>query len=502
MSRSTEIQTNNLAMQSPNVTQLRSRLDDVERQLAVVNMKLARTEAQLDAYADVFPQSATFGQRIAKSEKRIRRLTWQVAILLPVTAPIGAVLRLIYNTLRKFSKKRKQNKHLREAVVADGTSTVVKLASPDSQKASVRRYNTQGYRVPDAPNILLIKPDHIGDLFLAFPAVEALRTYWPDCKLTVVCAPGNIELAQNSGLFDEVRGFSFFAAMSENVKKPTSEIYSGITAAVPEHYDIAIDMRHDDDTRPLLGYVSADIKAGFDSQGARYTPLDISLPQIQQNNPLYKNLHNIDRLNLLVARIASALRPPTDSPVQQLVDKSSFANPLKGRPFAVLAPGAGTKAKKWSAQSYATLAKSLIDKYGLEVVVIGGPGEKEFADEILALAGPEHVLDLVGKLPLKDMPGAIDGAAVFIGNDTGATHLAALMGVPTIGIFSGVADINIWKPVGDNVDVIKATVACSPCHIARLEDCVANHICMTAITVDAVLEVVDEKLAVSRLRAI
>lgn len=471
------------------------RLRFVEQQLEVMTRNLSRAEMQLEAYADAFSQSTTFGPRIAKAEKRLRRLTWQLAILLPVTAPIGALLRLIYNSARKLDKKRK----LKKASFGKDTSLVQNDFSIVPQKGNrdvvVRNYHGFHFDEYKEPNILLIKPDHIGDLFLAFPAIELLKSAWPNGKLTLVCAPGNVEIARNTGMFEDVRGFPFFANLSENVKKATQDLYSGILNVVPEQYDIAIDLRHDDDTRLLLGFVNATIKAGFDSHGARFTPLDISLPQIQQDSALHRNPHNVHRLNLLVSQVINTLQPVSKRPLEGLLSSSTFENPLKGQPYAVLAPGAGTKAKKWSTGSYSELAKALHKEFGFKIMLLGGPSEQEYSDAIINEVGAEHVTDFIGKLPLKDMPKAILDARIFIGNDTGATHLAAMMDIPTVAVFSGVADFNIWRPMGAKLDVVKATVGCSPCHIARIENCVADHICMKAISVDLVLDIVRQRLS-------
>ena len=96
-------------------------------------------------------------------------------------------------------------------------------------------------------------------------------------------------------------------------------------------------------------------------------------------------------------------------------------------------------------------------------------------------------LDLIANLPLVDLASVIANAQIFVGTDTGATHLAALIGVPTVVVFSGVADHNIWRPMGRSVAVVRKPLACSPCHIARIEDCVAAHKCMVDIKVDDVL---------------
>lgn len=92
----------------------------------------------------------------------------------------------------------------------------------------------------------------------------------------------------------------------------------------------------------------------------------------------------------------------------------------------------------------------------------------------------------MGKLSLKDLASVISKADFFVGTDTGATHLSALVGVPTIVVFSGVADHNIWEPLGKSVCIVRKPIACAPCHIARIDECVAQHKCMRDIEVEDV----------------
>jgi ADP-heptose:LPS heptosyltransferase len=76
---------------------------------------------------------------------------------------------------------------------------------------------------------------------------------------------------------------------------------------------------------------------------------------------------------------------------------------------------------------------------------------------------------------------------LFIGIDTGTTHMAALMGIPTVNIFAGTADINIWRAKGPNVITLYAPVECAPCHLGKVEDCSYGLRCLTSISEDDVV---------------
>ena len=90
-------------------------------------------------------------------------------------------------------------------------------------------------------------------------------------------------------------------------------------------------------------------------------------------------------------------------------------------------------------------------------------------------------------MPIENLPALLSNASLYIGNDTGTTHIAAKLGVPTICIFSGAADYRVWQPFGANVRTMRVAIGCSPCHLDRREECPVDVKCLRLITVDDVL---------------
>ncbi len=113
----------------------------------------------------------------------------------------------------------------------------------------------------------------------------------------------------------------------------------------------------------------------------------------------------------------------------------------------VLAPGSGGRAKCWSRDHWLSLAARCRGE--LQVVV--GPVELE-RDDPRAWSWPIAVQFLIGRTPLQ-LAEDLGAAGVFVGNDSGVTHLAALLGVPTVAVF-GPTDPAVWAPVGAHVRVV------------------------------------------------
>lgn len=126
-------------------------------------------------------------------------------------------------------------------------------------------------------HILVLKLDHFGDFIIGLPALEALRRAFPEDHIRLICGAWNLASASASGVADEVRGYDYFPehALGWN-GRPVQDL-AVFDAAVEGAFDIAIDLRVDDDTRRLLDRVDARIKCGIGSRH-RFPFLDIVLP--------------------------------------------------------------------------------------------------------------------------------------------------------------------------------------------------------------------------------
>jgi ADP-heptose:LPS heptosyltransferase len=131
-------------------------------------------------------------------------------------------------------------------------------------------------------------------------------------------------------------------------------------------------------------------------------------------------------------------------------------------------------------------------------VLIGNGDEAAIADEVLArVQRPATVRSLAGKIPLRDLPALIATAALFVGNNSGPKHIAAGLGVPTVGIESGTVDAREWGPSGANAVAIRRDMLCSPCYLADAALCWRGVACLTELRPDEVYEVCARMLAMN-----
>jgi heptosyltransferase-2 len=192
---------------------------------------------------------------------------------------------------------------------------------------------------------------------------------------------------------------------------------------------------------------------------------------------------------------------PPEWPVPQLrvppeeIERWRQANGLGSGPAVALAPGSVGPAKRWP--YYGEAARLLIAQ-GLDVWVVGGPGEKALAAEIVATGGP-GVRDLTGT-DLRNGVLAMAAAGVAISNDSGLMHIAAALGTPTMGIFGPTSPYH-WAPLNGLAETIKTKteVPCQPCHrpVCRMK----HHRCMRDIPASDVAAITARVLAEAGARA-
>src|SRR5215213_3607458 len=194
--------------------------------------------------------------------------------------------------------------------------------------------------------------------------------------------------------------------------------------------------------------------------------------------------------------------PPADWPLPELrVPTAEVAGWRarmgldSGRPVVALAPGAVGPSKRWPAASYADLARRLIGERA-DVWIVGGPSEAPLV-RLIADAAPE-ARDLTGS-DLRNAILALAAANLAVSNDSGLLHVAAAIGIPTIGIFGPTSPWH-WAPLNPIIASVVQTVEnldCQPCHEPTCR--LLHHRCMRNVAADQVLEVTQRALAASRV---
>jgi len=174
--------------------------------------------------------------------------------------------------------------------------------------------------------------------------------------------------------------------------------------------------------------------------------------------------------------------------------------PNDGRLPVALFPGANGASRRWPADKFAALGRTLA-KRGYRVLVLGGPDDRQVTAEVTGRARTEDglnddtILDLGGRTSLVELAGALSECHLLVTNDTGPMHLAAALDRPIVAL-EGPADIRQTRPLASRVLLIgRFDLPCVPCvknecprkgKGTLLES--AERECLRLITVDEVLE--------------
>jgi ADP-heptose:LPS heptosyltransferase len=150
---------------------------------------------------------------------------------------------------------------------------------------------------------------------------------------------------------------------------------------------------------------------------------------------------------------------------------------LDDKRVLAMAPGSGGREKNWSVMAYAEVARWWKRQTGGAVLVILGPVEEE-NQEIVGNSG--FGVSVLRGLTLDRVAAMLCLCDLYVGNDSGLTHLSAALGAKTIAIF-GPTDPLRWAPRGERVKVLSLNLSCAPCDNATMKAC-PHRSCLNTLT--------------------
>jgi ADP-heptose:LPS heptosyltransferase/GT2 family glycosyltransferase len=354
--------------------------------------------------------------------------------------------------------------------------------------------------------ILVVKLDHIGDCLTALPAVRRLKGHFPKARIAMLAGRATHPIWNAETSVDEVIEFNFYHPRSGRGKLDVTaeELHALERTLHARHFDVAIDLRKQPDAREILRASGARLLAAFDSQG-RFPWLDVAL-EWDEDVPLRsKHGHVADDLVALVDAVSrqceSGGGPLLQAPKGKLSLPAAEQRRLFSNPVICVHPASGSLMRQWPLPKFADLIGLLLDLQEYHIALIGGPDETDHLETLWALLRRrERVFNLAGRLGLEELPLLLSRAALFVGNNSGPQHLAAGLGIPTIGIHSGVVDAREWGPVGPKAVALRRVMACSPCFLEQPQDCPRGVACLSDLGVSEVYQACRRSLGAGRAR--
>jgi ADP-heptose:LPS heptosyltransferase len=311
--------------------------------------------------------------------------------------------------------------------------------------------------------LLVIHQGALGDFVVTFPVLEALRRAFSNIE--GICRTSFGRLAREIGVMDRSHPLEAarFASLYTSAADRRVRVMLEESAAV------------------LLFSFSNSLAQSLRKGGAR------SVVRIDPWPPLDRRVHVTEFLAKAVA--VSGLVAESELPVFQeslvrrrTADVGGFARGSR----IIVSPGAGSVRKRWPLEHFLSVADRLHER-GYSPAILLGPAEKDLKPELLRKGKDRYpVVEPEGLAALARVLQATGG---YIGNDSGVSHLAGYLGLPTVAVF-GPSDPIRWCPFGANVRCIGASTECSPCFESGATNC--KHVrCLEEIPAQRVLDAVE-----------
>ncbi len=282
--------------------------------------------------------------------------------------------------------------------------------------------------------ILVLRGGAIGDFIMTLPSIGALRERWPAARIEILGYPHIIELAHQRHYADgirsiEARALASFFVPQGNLDAELIQYFSSFSLVVSHLYD------------------PDDIFGGNVRRcGVR---------QLLTGSPRPTNLHAADHYCLPLQSLAIYVEHARPRVYPSATDKayaSAFMDTMEPQLVVAIHPGSGSERKNWPVEKYASICRWLIDELAVQLLVVKGEADERVVESLLTALAPRRVR-LAAGLTLVELAAVLERCSLFLGNDSGITHLAAAVDTRTIALF-GPASTATWIPRGPRVRVI------------------------------------------------
>jgi heptosyltransferase-1 len=316
--------------------------------------------------------------------------------------------------------------------------------------------------------ILIVKLGSIGDIVHTLPALAAMRRALPGAEISWVVERRTAEILRDNPFLNSLIEVDTKALrrwpMSGETLLALRQQLRRLRAST---FDSALDFQGLLKSASIARLSGASRIYGFSSEALREPASRFLLTETVRTP---SQAHVIVK-NLTLAAAALRIEVPSDPaefefPItvtrEQEAEASEVAAGTGGR-FAILNPGGGWPTKMWSAERFGALADELWTNYGLSSLVTYGPGERELASRVLdaSRAGKARAVSL----SLKGFYALAKLASVYVGGDTGPTHLALAAGTPLVGLFGPTEWWRNGSPRPADICIERADIACrTDCH--------------------------------------
>jgi len=338
--------------------------------------------------------------------------------------------------------------------------------------------------------VLIVKLGSIGDIVHTLPALAALRAGMPHAEISWVAERSSSEILKDNPILDRL--------IEVDTKALRRGLMSGETLRAPRQqlrrlrasaFDVALDFQGLLKSASIARLSGARSVFGYSRTALREPASTVFLSKRISIPP---HTHII-RKGLLLLQGALGIPVPAELSFPIGVDAAAEAEAERAtentaESFAILNPGGGWPTKLWSAEKFGGLADVLWTNFGMRSLVTYGPNEVELAETVRRASRSEKAIPV--SLSLKGFYSLAKRARVYVGGDTGPTHIAVAAGAPIVGLFGPTEWWRNGSPYSQDICVERNDIDCRvDCH---RRSC-SKWICMD-ISVERVFDAVRQRI--------
>jgi ADP-heptose:LPS heptosyltransferase len=287
---------------------------------------------------------------------------------------------------------------------------------------------------PPPRRVAILRALKLGDLLCAVPAFRALRVAWAEAEIVLIGLPWARSFVERFDAYlDGFREFPGFPGLPER-SVDVARVPAFLTEIQAERFDLALQMHGSGSfVNPLMALLGARQSAGFALPGDYRPEPGRYIPWSEQGR-------EIRRLLALVESLGVAPRGEhLEFPIRE-ADRRSGS-------YACVHPGASVPERRWPADHFAAVADALAGR-GLRVVLTGSEAEADLTGSV-ARSMKTPALDLAGRTDLGAAGALLAGARLLVANDTGVSHLAAALHIPSVILSTGENPAR-WAPIDED----------------------------------------------------
>ena len=320
-------------------------------------------------------------------------------------------------------------------------------------------------------SILVIKLRAIGDILLSTVVTKNLRDAFPDARIMYLVEPPGVDVLRGNPFVDGTVVFD----------RRTMSGAALIAAVRHGGFDLVIDLFGNPRTALVTRLSGARYRVGYRFRGRSYAYNIVVEPRGDRVHNTRFNLDALEALGIAItdSNIYFQWAGEDESRVRRFLDEAG----LSDHTLVGLNTGGGWYTKRWGLERFAALGDMLAARYGVRIVLLWGPGQREDVETVQGLM--HHTPFIPPETSLSQLGALLRQLTLVVSNDSGPMHIAAAVGTPVLGIY-GPTNPALQGPYGDrHVVVRREGLDCLGCNRTQ---CPIGHPCMLTLEVDTVMQ--------------